>query len=411
MFNFLHNVWQILLELAPWLLIGIIFAGVLHVTLPPGFIRRHLGHRGGRSILKTVALGVPIPLCSCSVIPTSVELKKAGAADGAAVGFLISTPQTGIDSILVSASFLGWPFALFKVVSAFITGILGGWLVDATDPSTTDNSGDASMTPDVHNPTGLSERMREMLRYGIDDLLYMIWPWLLAGIAVSALITTVVPHRFFDGTMATGTGTALVLALLVSLPLYVCATGSVPIAAALVQSGFPPGAALVFLMAGPATNVATIGAVYRAFGARVLLIYLSVIGVGSLSLGFLFDFVIAAEIVSTPPAHGHSWYAVASAVLLCAIIIRFAVRDLRRKLASRGRRRHAGSAAMSVSMRIEGMTCQGCASAVRESLESVKGVASADVDLMAGEVTIHGTGISLERAAAAVRHAGYTPVV
>ncbi|MBN1846749.1 MAG: permease, partial [Sedimentisphaerales bacterium] len=129
----LAETWQIVRELSPWLLFGMLLAGILHVLLPAGFIRRHLGGSRLASVLKAVAAGVPLPLCSCGVIPTAIGLRKDGASKGAVTGFLISTPQTGVDSILVSATFLGWPFALFKVVSALVSGCVGGWLVNLTE--------------------------------------------------------------------------------------------------------------------------------------------------------------------------------------------------------------------------------------------------------------------------------------
>lgn len=137
--SMLHAMWNVLLGLAPWLLLGMAIAGLLHVALPANFVRRQL--RGRSGVLRAVALGVPLPLCSCGVIPAGLGLKKDGASNGAVVGFLISTPQTGVDSILVSSSFLGWPFALFKVVSAAVTGLVGGWITDrvaggAPDPTT-----------------------------------------------------------------------------------------------------------------------------------------------------------------------------------------------------------------------------------------------------------------------------------
>ncbi|MCA9710868.1 MAG: permease, partial [Myxococcales bacterium] len=252
----LHAMGSVMLALAPWLLLGAAVAGLLHVLLPEGFVHRHFAGRGG--VVKAVALGVPLPLCSCGVIPAGLGLRRDGASPGASVGFLISTPQTGVDSMLVSASFLGWPFALLKVGAAVVTGVVGGWLTDAVhaQPEATAPGGSSGAA-------AMDRSLRGAVAHGL-DVLRTIWRWVLVGVVASAAIEVLVPPRVFA--MLTGAGEvwALLTVLALSLPLYVCATASVPIAAALVAGGFPPGAALVFLMAGPATNVATLGAVYRA---------------------------------------------------------------------------------------------------------------------------------------------------
>ena len=264
----IESTWSILLELAPWLLLGMGVAGLLHVVLPAGLVQRQLQGTGG--VAKAVALGVPLPLCSCGVIPAGLGLKRDGASDGASVGFLISTPQTGVDSILVSASFLGWPFALFKVVTAGLTGLLGGWLTQAFGGERVEPDGGSA----GHGASAKG------WREGVDHavmILQSIWAWLVFGILASAAIQTWVPPSFFQQSLAWGGLATNMAVLAISLPLYVCATASVPIAAALVAGGMPPGAALIFLMAGPATNVATMGAVLRGFGARILGIYLATI--------------------------------------------------------------------------------------------------------------------------------------
>ena len=231
--------WQVLLELSPWLLLGAGIAGLLHGLLPRNFVHRQLSGRAG--VLKAVLVGVPLPLCSCGVIPTGLGLKKDGASDGAAVGFLVSTPQTGVDSILVAAAFLGWPFALFKVAAAGVTGIVGGWLTEAL-------GGDPGRPPATATDQGRPS-LGAMFAHGA-EMLRTIWRWLLFGVLVSAALTVYVPPDGLAGLGAGGGLLAMLAMLLVSLPLYVCATASVPIAAALVAGGMPVGAARVFLMAG-----------------------------------------------------------------------------------------------------------------------------------------------------------------
>ncbi|NIM61216.1 MAG: hypothetical protein GTO30_06030, partial [Acidobacteria bacterium] len=253
--DLVRSMWHVLLELAPYLLLGMAVAGVLHIALPRRFVR--LQFKGRFGVLKAVLLGVPLPLCSCGVIPAGLGLRKDGASKGATVGFLISTPQTGVDSILVSASFLGWPFAIFKVAAAAVTGLFGGWLADFLDRD--GKAGEPVASPDGR-ATGRG--LREMIRHAL-EIVRTIWFWIVVGIFASAAITVWVPQSAFEAVTGRGPIVPVLLALVVSLPLYVCATASVPIAAALVAGGFPAGAALVFLMAGPATNVATMGAIRR----------------------------------------------------------------------------------------------------------------------------------------------------
>lgn len=390
---------QITLSLAPWLLLGMAIAGVLHVILPNDFVRRHLSGKAG--VAKAVALGVPLPLCSCGVIPAGLGLKKDGASSGAAVGFLISTPQTGVDSILVGASFLGWPFALFKVLAATVTGLVGGWITDrggSGQESVQDNQAPASDTR-PHD-------IREMAEHAV-DILRSIWRWLVFGIVVSAAITTWVPEDFFTGLERAGSLVPILAALAVSLPLYVCATASVPIAAALVASGMPAGAALVFLMAGPATNVATIGAVYRGLGRRALTVYLTTIVVGSIGAGLLFDSVVSSTAVQGVHVHGETtWWAVGSTILLVGLLGKFAIDDLRRWIAPRLARSGTAESSEPLVFTVEGMSCQNCVASVERAVRSVEGVRNVEISLKPGRARIHGD-VDEHEVRAAVTSAGY----
>ncbi len=372
---FFESMWAILLSLAPWLLLGAAIAGVLHGLLPPTWIHRQF--RGRAGVLKAVALGVPLPLCSCGVIPAGLGLKKEGASDGAAVGFLISTPQTGVDSILVSASFLGWPFALFKVAAAAVTGVVGGWLAD----SGPHQIGEVEAAP---VETSHRKSFREIYDYTV-DLLHMIWRWLAFGILVSAAIDTWVPAGAMAGIADWPPLLTGLVALAFSLPLYVCATASVPIAATLVSAGVPAGAALVFLMAGPATNVATIGAVYRGLGRRSLTVYLGTLIVGSLAMGWLFDFLVPVSTATAAVQHHvvKPWEPPA-AILLVAVLIWFALRDLRRWWQGRV------PSEADIVIPVSGMTCESCVMQVERAVQEVPGVNSATANLSAGEVAVAG---------------------
>lgn len=336
---YLDAVLAITAELAPWLFLGAAVAGALHVLVPAGWIRRHLGGRGVWAATKAALVGVPMPLCSCSVIPTGLGLHREGAGRGATLSFLIATPQTGVDSIAVTAAFLGWPFAIFKMLAALAMGVIGGSLGDAAAPKPMATEEPAPSCCAVDGAP--ASRWRRAWTFAVDDLLRSIWRWLALGILISAGIGLIATPDSLSFAGMGGGLTAMAVALAVSVPLYVCATASVPIAAALVAAGLPTGAALVFLMAGPATNVATIGAVARELGWRSAGIYLATIVVGSVGLGLAFDaiFGLRAATVSTPLHHHHegSWIGWIGAAALAVLLLRFALADLR-ALAARGRR-------------------------------------------------------------------------
>ncbi len=409
--DFLKHCWLILLDLSPWLIFGMAVAGVLHIIVPERFIRRHLGSRNLGSLVKAAVVGVPMPLCSCGVIPTAIGLKEDGASDGAAVSFLISTPQTGVDSIFVSATFLGWPFAIFKIVAAFVTGIIGGLFVNLSPapPAPAHESGSAdscAARPRVNF-------MREFFHFAFIRLLGGIYLWIIIGVAISALIGMIVPDDYFRGVWwMQGLGGMLVM-LVIALPLYVCSTGSVPIAASLIAAGMPAGAALVFLMAGPATNIATLGAVFKTFGRRVLGIYLGTVVVMSIVLGLLFDFLIEGVrsggegMMHTLP-HPVQF---AATLLLVFFLAAFLARDaagwVKKRLKS-GRKKMQNQADVEkIVLSIKGMTCGHCTGRVQKALESVPGVVSAEVDLGANSAVVSGTGLDMQVLADAVAQAGY----
>ena len=399
---FIEAVWHVLVQLAPWMLLGTLIAGLLHVLLPSGFIHRKL--HGPSGVLKAVGIGVPLPLCSCGVIPAGIGLKEDGASDGACVGFLISTPQTGIDSILVSASFLGWPFALFKVLSAAVTGIVGGLLVDRFDTSSrTEIDGSRARG----SSGGVTSAAWRVVHHGL-DIIRSIWLWLVFGILASAAIQVFVPESFLMGIGQLGILPSVLAALAISLPLYVCATASVPIAAALVAGGLPPGAALVFLMAGPATNVATMGAIFRRFGGRVLGIYLGTIVAGSAVAAIAFDWLLAdtSGIEMTNHEMHHAWWAQACAVLLVGSFAWFSgeslVRWLRRRISK------PTNPSSEVRVVVHGMQCANCVARLEKVLHSQERIETAVVNLEPGEAIVRGS-IGEGELREVIREAGFQP--
>jgi len=287
--RFLHAFWLAAGEMAPYLLFGFAAAAVSGMIFRPDFIERHFGPGRKFSILKAVLLGVPLPLCSCSVLPLAVSLRKNGASRGATAAFLVSTPQTGVDSILVTYGMLGPVFTIMRPLAAVISGLAGGFLINRLD-----RGPEAAAAPVAADPAACrcedkeTSRFADALRYGFVALPRDIGGPLLLGLLVAALIGTVLPDNFLGRHAGAGIAPML-LVMLVAVPMYVCATASVPVAAALLMNGLSPGAAFVFLMAGPATSAASIATVWKSIGPRSAVAYLLTVAVFSLIFGLTMD--------------------------------------------------------------------------------------------------------------------------
>jgi len=289
MASYTHELWGILCEAAPWLLVGFALAGALHVLLPDAVVQRGLGAPNLASTLRAALAGLPLPLCSCSVIPTAGALQRAGASKGATAAFLVSTPETGVDSVGITWALFDPLMTIARPVTSFVTAVAAGTAVNALEPSEPEG---ASAPEDAQAPSCCKSapapedccdepapgggRVRAALRFAFRDLLDDLAPWLVIGLLLSALVAVLVPEGTLSEQIPMGWASML-FALLLGTPLYVCATASTPVAAALVAKGLDPGAALVFLLVGPATNLTTVLVVKRLLGARALGAYLGAI--------------------------------------------------------------------------------------------------------------------------------------
>jgi len=329
--------WEILVEASPFILFGFLVAGLVKALLPEGAVLRHLGGDGAAPVMKAALFGIPLPLCSCGVIPAAIGLKKEGASKGATSSFLISTPETGVDSIAITYALLDPVMTVFRPLAAFFTAVTAG-LLENFLPGAERNSvslpedtctgaacgcaGEAK-APLVRDP--LAKRLRDGLAYAFGELLKDIGKWLLIGIAVAGIISALIPDGFIEQYLSGGF-TAMLIMLVAGIPLYVCASASTPIAAALVLKGLSPGAALVFLLAGPATNSATMTAVARYLGRRSLIIYVTAIAGCSLLLGLFLDMIYAfagLNLAAAVGAGGKSlpeWLSLASTFLLLILL-------------------------------------------------------------------------------------------
>ena len=295
--HILSEAWNITAVMAPYLLLGFFVAGVLGAFVPVSFIENHLGKRGLWQIVKASLLGVPIPLCSCSVIPVAASLRKHGATRGATISFLTSTPQTGVDSIAATWGLLGPVFAIFRMAVAFVTGVICGAAVEAFTPQSEEGSTvcDDDACPSC-NPAPKAHRWTQVFAYGFGVLPRDIGKALLIGILVSGLLGALVPADFFTRWLSSE-WLSMLAVMGLGIPLYVCSTGSIPIALAMIGMGLSPGAALVFLITGPATNAATIATVLKTMGRQVVFIYLTTLAGCSLTAGWLLNRILSSEMI------------------------------------------------------------------------------------------------------------------
>lgn len=281
--------WSVFTAMAPWLLVGFLVAGMIAVWMPRAFVMKMMGGAlGFRGVLRAVLIGVPLPICSCGVIPISTALRKAGAGKGPTAGFLIATPQTGIDSILATYALLGPFFAVARPLAAFLTGLMGGGIVQvltANDPPDAPPAGSGC-------GAGPAQRgIRAVLWQGYVRILGGVVKPLFTGLLVSALVTVLLPDDFFTEFLRGREWAALPLMAIVGIPMYVCSTAAIPIAAALVMKGLSPGAAFVFLMTGPAVNAVSIATISSLIGKCATVAYMAVIIFGAVFFGAVTDFI------------------------------------------------------------------------------------------------------------------------
>lgn len=303
LFSALDATWDMLNEMSPYLLLGFMIAGLMHAFIPGKLFSKYLAGSSFRSVTNAALFGIPLPLCSCGVIPTAMSLRKEGASKGAAVSFLIATPQTGIDSILATFSLMGLPFAIIRPIAAFLTALFGGQMVNRFANENENENHNPNPNEEhkcchcheekVEHEESFGHKLHEAAEYAFGEMMEDIGKWLIIGIVAAGLIS-MIPSDWFaifkDNTFA-----SILLVLILSIPMYLCATGSIPIAVALMLKGLTPGAALVMLMAGPASNMASIMVIGKKLGKRTLVTYLCSIIFGAIACALVIDFLLPRE--------------------------------------------------------------------------------------------------------------------
>ena len=323
-YGVLFESWSLFLEMSPYLFLGFLIAGILHVLVPDEKILSYLGESAGkvRSVINASLMGLPLPLCSCGVVPTALSLKKRGATKGAALSFMISTPETGVDSIAITYALLDPIMTVFRPFATLFTAITAGIIENFSSANEKKPllskplvMMHASATPGCgcscsdgacssNGNANAASRIAAGIRYAFVDLLGDISKWLIIGTLLAGVIAYLIPEEVISSYLGGGIF-SMVIMLLIGIPLYICATTSTPLAAALVAKGMSPGTAFVFLLAGPATNAATITMVMKFLGKKTAMIYVGTIAVCSIGFGLLLDFIYmslgvkAAAVVGT----------------------------------------------------------------------------------------------------------------
>lgn len=390
----MNDILHIINQMSPYLLLGFFLAGVVHAFIPNNFYKRHFSSPTMGSVVKAALFGIPLPLCSCGVIPTAMSLRKEGASKGATTSFLIATPQTGIDSIIATYGLLGLPFAIVRPLAALCTAMLGGGLSNLFDKTTNVSPSDQAPSASEANTT-FAQKIATVFRYAFYEMIQNIGKWLIIGLLIAGMITIFVPDEWF--TLLKGnTLASMALVIVISIPMYLCATGSIPIAVALMMKGLTPGAALVLLMAGPACNMASILVVKSVMGAQSVFIYLISLIIGAVAFGCLIDYLQYHQIINflsqvSGGCCGHcchpsdGWFSwVCSSALLLLLANAFLSPKLKQK--------HHNTNTMNSSIyHIEGMNCTHCRAAAEKALQNVEGVTSAHVVLETKEAIVEGT--------------------
>lgn len=408
--RFFSSLLDILNEMSPYILLGFLIAGLLHEFVRPETMSRHLAGKGWKPVVKAALFGVPLPLCSCGVLPTAVGLHRQGASKGATTSFLIATPQTGVDSVAATYSLLGLPMAVLRPIAALVGGFVGGMWVNAADKEKRE-PGDGSAISDPGNGLGhcddgchatakgpsasIAARLSAAVRYGMVDMVASVGKWLVIGLVVAALITVYVPDSFLVS-LSDRPLLAMIAMIVVAVPMYVCATGSIPIAMSLVLKGLNPGAAFVLLMAGPAANFASMMVLGRAIGKKATAIYVMSVIVTALFFGLMVDYLLPAEWfgmlghmsadVGHSCHHSFGWFET-SCTLLLLILLVYSFFVSRRHHHSHSQLK---STDMTQTFKIDGMACNHCRMTVEKAIAAIPGVEKVVVDLSSASATVEG---------------------
>jgi len=389
--NLLKEIWYLAGEMAPYLLFGFFVSGILYILIPVNKIQKHLSSNNFLGILKAALLGVPMPLCSCGVIPVTAHLRKSGAGKGPAIAFLSSTPTTGIDSIFATYSLLGITFAIIRPLAAFFNGFLAGSIInifskDEEKKIETSNKFYCNYCDDMNFHThSFFFKIKKILNYSFYELIKDSGKWIIIGIIIGGLISYLLPETIIEKYLTNKLLSYLIM-FIFGIPLYVCATGSIPIAASLINKGLNPGAGLIFLIAGPATNTATISFISGKFGKKVLLIYLISILITAVLFALIIDWIYLNNKIEFSMHYHHSQKNnillknISAIILIILIINSYIKKEKEEKIKGGG-----------MILRIPNMSCEHCKKRIEQALKNIEGIEKININLKKKEIEIIGT--------------------
>ena len=289
--NILYNFWNLSIEMAPFLLLGFLLAGLLSLFISKELIKKHLSNKSKYAVIKSVILGIPLPVCSCGVIPLAASIREKGASKGSTASFVTSTPQTGIDSIIITYDMIGMTFALIRVSVAFISGIITGLIVDFFKNKKNDYYFSENDFHDFKR-----RKIKDGLKYAFYNLPKSLFKPLIIGILFASLISTFIKDDYFIS--YNSTFTEIIFISLISIPMYICSTASVPLALSFINLGISPGAVLIFLIIGPATNTLTLTTLWKIIGKKETILFIGSIIINAVIFGILLNNLKVEGIVS-----------------------------------------------------------------------------------------------------------------
>ncbi len=342
---FLTNLWSLFVDMSFYIVIGLLFTGLLHAFVKKDIILKHIGKNSAASVFKASVLGVPLPLCSCGVVPTAIYLGKSGGSKGAVISFLTSTPQTGVDSIIATYGLMGPLFAAYRAFAAFVSGIVGGLVINlfckneeeqvnpisaTCAPSACGCSGSCHSHEQVEvkpdEQLSFWQKLKSVFTYGFGEFLDEIALHFVIGLIIAAIISSIIPDQWLSG--FANPLISMIIMLIIGIPMYICSTASIPIALSLIIKGLSPGAAFVFLFAGPITNIASLTILFKTLGKKVVTIYLLCASVCAIIFGLLLDYIInisnysgISRIITEAQDHGYPVYMIIVAIIFGGLVL------------------------------------------------------------------------------------------